>query len=54
MKGHFQESLEQLKKDIQKEVINNDRNNHSVHADSNIVLDMENKLSANKDERQSV
>ena len=54
MNGNFSKSLEQLKKDIQKEVIENARNNHSVNDDSDSVLYMENQLSVNKDERQPI
>ena len=54
MNGNFSKSLEQLKKDIEKEVKNNARDNHSIHDNSDSVLYMENKLSVNKDERQSI
>ena len=54
MNGNFSKSLEQLKKDIEKEVKNNARDNHSIHDNSDSVLYMENKLSVNKDEWQSI
>ena len=48
MNGNFSKSLEQLKRDIQKEVINNGRNNHCGNADNKRIQPMENQLLSNE------